>query len=164
MSSARIRSTATIGRNMREDPMIPAESRPQAVCARSCALRFAEMLERDAHRVKRIEDTGRNTVRFVDPDSVPRIRDQLEPVSEHPCRCGPTLVHRREGILLTPNERRWDTELGPPLVKQERREEAFLGHDAIQIPAERAMIAEEIEPIAVEVFLGHAFGVRNERR
>src|SRR2546425_383230 len=78
MSSARIRSTATIGRNMREDPMMPAESRPQAVCARSCALRFAEMLERDAHRVKRIEDLGRNTVRFVDPDAVPRIRDQLE--------------------------------------------------------------------------------------
>src|SRR2546428_984238 len=118
MSSARIRSTATIGGNMREARRTPAESRAQAVCARSCALRFAEMLERDAHRVKRIEDLGRNTVRFVDPDAVPRIRDQLESAYGHAGRGGSSLVHRRKDILLAPNERRRDVDFGPPLVKQ----------------------------------------------
>src|SRR5207245_11238816 len=104
------------------------------------------------------------TVPVVGPSSVTCGPAAIEPVSAQPRGCGPTRVPRREGILLTPIARRWDTELGPALVKQERREETFLGHDAIQIPAERAMIAEEIEPIAVEVFLDHAFGVRNERR
>src|SRR2546422_4632333 len=118
MSSARIRSTPTNGSNMKKDQWMPAESRPQAVCARSCALRFAEMLERDAHRVKRIEDLGRNTVRFVDPDAVPRIRDQLESAYGHAGRGGSTLVHRRKDILLAPNKRRRDVDFGPPLVKQ----------------------------------------------
>src|SRR5712691_2744943 len=82
------------------------------------AQRFAGGLESAARRVKRIQDTGRNTVRLVDPDSVPRIWNQLEPAYGHAGRGGPPLVDAREDILLTPNERCRDVELGPPLVKQ----------------------------------------------
>src|SRR3989475_9992819 len=121
-------------------------------------------VECSSGRVKRFESTGENTVGFVEPDSMPRIRNQLEPAYGHARRGGPPLVDAREDVLLTPYERCRDAELGPPLVKQKRRADTFRRHDAIQIPPERAVIAEQIEPVAVKEFLGHAFRGRNAPR
>src|SRR3989442_3225737 len=115
-------------------------------------------LECASRHVKRFENTGDNTVGFVEPDSMPRIRNQLEPAYGHARRGGPPLVDAREDVLLTPYERCRDAELGPPLVKQKRRADTFRRHDAIQIPSERAVIAEKIEPVAVKEFLAHASG------
>ena len=45
-------------------------------------------------------------------------RNQLESAYGHARRGGPPLIDAREDILLTPNERCRNVELGPPLVKQ----------------------------------------------
>src|SRR6267143_1130597 len=80
-----------------------------------CSAIRAEELGCAARHVKRFEDTGDDTVRLVEPDRVPRIRNQLESASGHARRGGPPFVDAREDILLTPDERGRNVELGPPL-------------------------------------------------
>src|SRR5438445_12704448 len=80
--------------------------------------RQSACIDRFRMHSKSLKDRGRNTIRFVEPDAVPRIWDEFEAARRHAGRSGPAFFDRREDILLAPNERCRNVELGPPLVKQ----------------------------------------------
>jgi hypothetical protein len=113
-------------------------------------------------RAKRIQDTGRDAVRLVDPDPVPCILNKFKVTCRHPSSGGSALIDRREDVFLSPNESRWNLEFSPSLIEQERRENTFCVHNAIKVPSQRAVVSEEIEPRTVEVFFRHSLGVSDE--
>src|SRR2546426_832795 len=111
---------------------------------RSTLCPLARGLECAGRPFKRFEDTGDNTVRFVEPDSVPRIRNQLESAYGH-ARCGgPPLVDAREDILLTPNERCRDVRTSGRVPLPRRKETAGRGYVVPIALAERVVGSKEL--------------------